>query len=135
MKTIPTIQKFMTTFPHTIGFDQSLSKARDMMTEYRVRHLPVLKGGQLVGILSDRDLKLVSGFKDVDPEKLTVGEAYTPDPYITSPQAPLHNVALEMAEKKYGCALVADNNKLVGIFTEVDALRALGELLETRLKH
>lgn len=132
-KTIPSIQKYMTVLPHTVGFDQPLKKASEMMSEYKIRHLPVLKGGKLVGILTDRDLKLVMSFRDVDADKTRVDEAYTPDPYVTTPNAKLNEVVAHMAEKKYGCALIADNNKLVGIFTEIDAYKALSELLQTRL--
>ena len=135
MKAIPTIQKYMTTIPHTIGADQSLTKAEKMMSQYQIRHLPVLDGGKLVGVLSDRDVRLVESFKDVDPDQVTVEEAFTPEPYITTPNASLSAVCAEMAAHKYGCVLVVDNNKLVGIFTWVDALKAFDELLETRLKH
>lgn len=135
MKSVPTIQKYMTMIPHTIGADQTLAKAEKMMNEFHIRHLPVLQDGELVGILSDRDIKLVESFKDVDPEKVKVDEAYTPDPYITSPSANLEEVCAEMATHRYGCVLVCDNKKLVGIFTWVDALKALNKLLATRLKH
>lgn len=134
MKAIPNISKYMTTLPHTIGADQSLAKAEKMMTDLRVRHLPVLDGGKLVGIVSDRDLKLVESFKDVDPTKINVAEAYSPDPYIAAPSSSLADVCAEMAAHKYGCALVCDNHKLVGIFTWVDALNAFNDLLSTRLK-
>lgn len=135
MKSIPTISKYMTTVPHTIGAEQTLEKAEKMMTEYRIRHLPVLAAGKLVGVLSDRDLKIVESFKDVDPSKVRVDEAYTPQPYMASPQANLSEVCAQMVLHKYGSVLVVDNNKLVGIFTWVDALRAFDELLSTRLKH
>ena len=135
MKAVPDISKFMTTLPHTIGVEQNLSKAEKMMNQYQVRHLPVLKGGELIGILSDRDVHLVESFRDVDPDQVTVEEAYTPEPFIVSPQSSLEDVCAEMTLHKYGCALVCDNKKLVGIFTWVDALNALGELLSTRLKH
>lgn len=135
MKAIPMIQKYMTTVPKSIGFDQTLAQAADFMRTLHLRHLPVLQGGKLVGVLTDRDINLVLSFKDSDPEKLTVEEAYTPDPYFTKPDAPLSDVVTEMAERKIGCALVVDNGKLVGIFTEIDAYKALSELLETRLKH
>lgn len=125
----------MTMVPHTIGVEQTLEKAIHVMNEFRIRHLPVLSGGQLVGILTDRDIKLVESFKDVDPKKVTVDEAFTPDPYITSPHALLNEVCAEMVLHKYGCVLVEDNKKLVGIFTWVDALRAFDELLTTRLKN
>lgn len=135
MKAIPTVQKFMTYVPKSIGFDQTIAQASEFMRKLHLRHLPVLKGGQLVGILTDRDINLVLGFKDVDATTMTVEEAYTPEPYFTSPTAPLNEVVAQMAEKKYGCALVVDNGKLVGIFTETDAYKALAELLETRLKN
>ncbi len=134
MKAIPTVSKYMTTLPHTIGSDQNLIKAEKMMAELRVRHLPVMNGGKLVGILSDRDLRLVESFQDVDPEKVTVEEAYTPEPFIISPTSSLTDVCSEMASKKMGCALVCDRQELVGIFTWVDALNAFSELLTTRLK-
>ncbi len=134
MKSIPTIDKYMTSAPTTIGAEQSLEKASKLMHEHRFRHLPVLKGGQLVGILSDRDIKMVTSLKDVDPEKVTVEEALSSDPFSVSPKATLNDVCSQMAEHKYGSVLVIDNHKLVGIFTWVDALYAFQELLDTRLK-
>lgn len=135
MKAIPTIEKYMTTAPYTIGSDQTLAKAETMMNEHRIRHLPVLDGGKLVGILSDRDLKMVESFKDVDAEKVKISEAYQDEIYMVSPKAPLSEVCAEMSLHKYGSVLVMDNHKLVGIFTWVDALRAFNELLNTRLNH
>lgn len=134
MKAIPAIDKYMTSAPITIGAEQSLEKAAKLMHEHRIRHLPVLKGGQLVGILSDRDIKMVTSLKDVDPTKVLVDEALTSDPFTVSPKAALNEVCAQMAEHKYGSVLVLDNHKLVGIFTWVDALYAFQELLDTRLK-
>lgn len=135
MKAIPHVQKYMTYAPKTIGSEQTIAQAHEVMRKLHLRHLPVLKGGQLVGILTDRDINLVLGFKDVDATTLKIEEAYTPEPYFTTPDTPLNEVVMHMAEKKYGCALVIDNKKLVGIFTEIDAYRALSDLLETRLKN
>ena len=134
MKAIPTVQKFMTYVPKSIGYDQSIAQASEFMRKLHLRHLPVLKGGILVGILTDRDINLVMSFKDAEASTMKVEQAYTPDPYFVSPHAPLNEVVAYMADKKIGCALVVDNDKLVGIFTEVDAYKALAELLETRLK-
>jgi acetoin utilization protein AcuB len=134
MKAIPKLAKYMTTTPHTIGADQSLAKASSLMSKFQIRHLPVLEGGKLVGILTDRDVQLVETFRDVDPETVTVDEAYSPDPYIASPESSLSEVCEKMASHKYGCALVCDNHKLVGVFTWIDALQAMNELLSTRLK-
>lgn len=130
MKPILTVQKFMTFMPRTIGFDQSLASAQEVMNKLHVRHLPVIKGGQLVGIISDRDIDFILRFRDVDPESITVEDAYTAEPYFTDPDAPLKDVVTKMAEHKYGSALVVENGKVVGIFTASDAYRALAALLD-----
>ncbi len=134
-KAIPQVSKYMTVMPHTIGFDQPIEKALMMMKEYKIRHLPVLNSGSLVGIITERDIQLLMSFPDVDKKKCTVEDAYTPDPYQTKPEAHLDAVCEEMAAHKYGCALVVDNKKLVGIFTWVDALTAMSHLMATRLKN
>ena len=132
-KPIPTIQKFMTTSPHSIGKDQTLAKAHEMMKAHQIRHLPVLEAGRLVGLLTSRDVALVETFRDVDPKKVTVEDAMSTEVYAVAPTAPLNEVASEMAEKKYGSAVVLQNGHVVGIFTTVDVCRALAELLSTRL--
>ena len=132
-KPIPTVQKYMTTQPHSIGEDQTMEAAHRMMREHRFRHLPVLTGGRLVGVLSDRDLNLIETLRDVDPSKVTVEEAMTSSPYTVAPDSPLDEVVAMMAEHKYGCAVVMQNQHLVGIFTTVDACRAFAELLHGRL--
>lgn len=132
-KPIPTIQKYMTTQPHSIGQDQPMAVAHTMMRDLKIRHLPVLNGGRLVGLLSDRDLNLIETLRDVDPNKVTVEDAMTSNPYFVAPDALLDDVVGEMAEHKYGCAVVMSANQLVGIFTTVDACRSFAELLHTRL--
>jgi acetoin utilization protein AcuB len=132
-KPIPMIQKHMTTSPHSIGVDQVLAKAHAMMREHNIRHLPVLTGGKLVGLLTDRDLALVESLKGVDPKMVTVEEAMSGVVYAVSPETPLDEVVETMAEHKYGSAVVMQNGKVVGIFTTVDVCRSLAELLHTRL--
>ena len=132
-KAIPTVQKYMSFAPHTIGQEQTLATAHNMMREHRIRHLPVLEGGRLVGLISQRDLALVESLKDVDPKAVVVEEAMSQQDYHVSPEAPLDEVASEMAEHKYGAAVVMNNGKVVGMFTCVDALSAFAELLRSRL--
>ena len=138
MKQLPKIEKVMTPMPHTIGLKIKLSRAIEMMKENRFRHLPVQDEGRLVGVLTDRDIKLASSFvhDGGDAEKLTVEDVMTPDPYTTTPEAPLDQVASEMAEHKYGCAIVQQKNgKVVGIFTAVDALQVLATVLRENYRH
>src|SRR4051794_4206584 len=104
MKSVPQIQKYMTAMPHTIGKDIPIGKALEMMREYRIRHLPVQDGGELVGLITDRDVKLASSFQQ--SASLVAEDVMTPEPYTATPEAPLDQVVFEMAEHKYGCAVV-----------------------------
>lgn len=123
------ISNFMTPQPHSIGNDQTIAHAKEVMRDLGVRHLPVLKGGKIIGILSDRDINLVLTFESPEAAQMKVEEACTEMPYSVEPNTPLKVVATTMAEKKIGSALVVENNKLVGIFTDVDAMRVLSSLL------
>ena len=126
-----TIRKYMTRAPHTIGQEQTLDVAHNVMRQHGIRHLPVLEGGKLVGLLSQRDLHLIETLRDVDPATTTVDEAMTTDVYITGPDATLDEVASQMAEHKYGSAVIVERGKVVGMFTTVDALHALTLLAST----
>lgn len=133
MKQIPRVEKYMTAMPHMIGRTVPVEKAIDTMRNYRFRHLPVLDRGKLVGVVSERDISLATSFATAD--RLTVDDIMTADPYVVTPQTPLDLVVLEMAEHKYGCAIVAqENGKVVGIFTAVDGLRVLSEVLHQNYK-
>jgi acetoin utilization protein AcuB len=134
MKSVPTISRYMTMAPHSIGADQSLATARDFMKHHGIRHLPVLAAGKLVGILSDRDIKTALGFQGVNPIITRVEEIALEDAYTVSTTAKLDEVAATMADKRIGSALVVDNQHLVGIFTATDAMKALADLLRTRLQ-
>lgn len=123
------IRDFMTSAPVTIGRAQRLSDAARRMHEHHIRHLPVLEGGFLFGIVSERDIDLVEALPDVDPDEVTVEEAMTQDPYTVRGDTPVREVAAAMAEHKYGTAVVMEEGRVAGIFTTVDALRLLAELL------
>jgi len=132
-KSIPAIQKFMTTTPHSIGADQTLAQAHAVMREHRIRHLPVLVGGKLVGMVTDRDLRFIETLRDVDPAKVTVEDAMVTDVYSVDPETPVDEVVREMAQHKYGSVVVMQNQKVVGIFTTVDVCTAFADMLHTRL--
>jgi acetoin utilization protein AcuB len=117
----------MTRTPHTIGAEQTLKVARQLMSEHRVRHLPVLHGGALVGMLSEREVQSLEALPG--SSLLTVEEAMVPDAYVTPADAPLKTVAGEMAKRRLGSALVVDGTTVIGVFTAVDAFRALADAL------
>lgn len=134
MKAIPSIQKYMTAAPQTIGDDQTLASAQRLMKDLDVRHLPVLHGGELVGIITDRDLAVATAIVGADPREMKLSDIAGGEVYTVSPDAPLDQVASTMARSKFGSAVVVHNGKPVGIFTTVDACRALAEVFDTRLR-
>src|SRR5689334_16629438 len=104
MKTIPQIQKYMTSMPYSIGRDVSIQAAQSVMQEHRIRHLPVLDQGRLLGIVTDRDLKLAASLNS--KWEWTCEDVMSSEPYLVGPEASLHSVLQEMAERKLGFALV-----------------------------
>ena len=126
----PAIDAFMTRRVQTIGLKSRLSEAHRLMNDNAIRHLPVLEGGRLVGMLSQRDLHLIETLKGVDPQEVNVEEAMTQDVYTVAPGTSLAEVARTMAAHKYGSVLVVRGNELEGIFTTIDALQALETVLK-----
>ena len=125
----PVVRQYMTPAPLTIGPMQSLASARQLMLEQGVRHLPVLDGGRLAGLLSERDLLLVESMPTVHPASVKVEEAMAQDVFAVGPDEPVADVAGTMVDRKIGSAVVIDDQRVIGVFTTVDALQALRELL------
>jgi acetoin utilization protein AcuB len=123
---------YMTIGPHSIGRDRPLSHAHKLMKTHRIRHLPVLDGGALVGVITERDLNLFDALRDGDLTELTVEDAMSLSVYAVAPETPLEEVVSTMADHKYGCAVVLQAGHVVGIFTTVDVCRALAWLLCSR---
>ena len=126
---IPTVEQYMTRAPHSIGAEQSLEEAERRMTHFGVRHLPVLHGGDVVGILSERDIALVEALPGTDSRAILVSDAMSADPYTVPSNAPLDAVAEEMANNRWGTAIVAEGERLIGLFTTTDGLRALAHFI------
>lgn len=134
-KTVPEIQRFMSSSPITINAELDLVHAKEFMQKNQIRHLPVLRHGNIVGIISEKDIDLIQSFKDIDLKKEKVSDAMTPEPYIVTADAHLDEVCQQMARYKYGSVLVQNNDKkLVGIFTWIDALNAMNEVLNSDIK-
>lgn len=121
------ISEYMTPLPHTIGSEQTITFAQQLMEKHGIRHLPVLHGGELYGIVSDRDLGMIAGLNEVDPDTTTVEESMTQEAYTVSKDTPLISVLKQMLEHKYGSVIVVEGTKLVGIFTTHDSLKLLVE--------
>lgn len=121
------IAKYMSAGPHTIGREQSLAAAKELMNRSHVRHLPVLHGGKLVGVISERELAVIEALPG--SKSLSVEDAMVPDVYTIAEDASLETVAADMARLKLGSAVVVKGDDVVGVFTAVDGLRALADVL------
>lgn len=124
------VQDYMTASPHSIGASLSLSDAANMMKAYKIRHLPVLDGNALVGMVSDRDIQMVKSMEGVDADDVPIEEAMSQAPYTISATTPLEVVARHMAKHKLGSAVIVNaNQKVIGVFTVTDGMRALADML------
>jgi acetoin utilization protein AcuB len=129
---IPTIRKHITICPHTIAEDAMLSVAQGVMRSREIRHLPVVRDGRLVGLLSDRDIAVIEALEGVDPRAVPVRIAMHTNVYTASPDAPLDEVLIEMAERKVGSCVVVLGAEVVGILTTVDVCRGFVRHLQGR---
>lgn len=127
-----TIGQYMTPVPHSIGLQQPVSRALEFMRQHQVRHLPVLNGGQLVGILSEHDIIVLQGRLEGQQvglnEDLTVEDVMSPEPYAVPATESLAQVLRTMAERRIGSVVVIQNGRVVGIYTSTDAVQALAKL-------
>lgn len=122
------VDEFTSPSPITVTSDTSAAEVIRVLQENSIRHVPVLKDGVPVGIISERDLRVLGTFKELS--LVTAAEIVVNEPYSVSPDTPLDQVVFEMSSRKIGSALVQDEKgQVVGIFTNTDALNALVELL------
>lgn len=119
----------MTRQPWTIQARSSLSDAHELMRLHGIRHLPVVENGKLVGLVSDRDLRLyesVGGARS-EPVRGAMSESVFS---VTATEA-IDEVVRVMGKRKYGSAVViAKDGGVEGIFTAIDACSALVEVLD-----
>ena len=109
-------------------------EALALCRERRIRHLPVLEDGRLVGIVSDRDLRSATPALG-DPERaealgrIVVSEIMAGDVTTARPEDPIEEAANAMREKKIGCLPVVEDENLVGIISSSDVMEALVYLM------
>jgi len=124
-----TVQNFMSSLPWTIGVEQPLKKALEIMQEHQIRHLPVLQGKKLVGILTERDIAVARSFQG--SAELRVEGVMMPMTYAVPPQTALEEVCEHMAQHKLGSTVIlSPEGSVIGIFTAQDGLRALSEIIK-----
>jgi CBS domain-containing protein len=102
------------------------------MAAHQIHHIPVQQDGGVVGIVSERDLdQLLHRFlPETDKARIRARDVMDADPYIAGFDTPLNEVALEMAKRHIGSAIVVHHEKLAGILSANDICRILAEVLE-----
>lgn len=129
-----TVRDIMTSDPHILEAGDVLDLADDLMTMARIRHIPVLERGKVVGVLSQRDLfysALVKamGFgqrEQKDLMKTIRAREVMSQPVVTiAPDVSVKEAARLMAENKIGCLPVVEGQRFIGLVTETDMLRHL----------
>jgi acetoin utilization protein AcuB len=131
------VSDWMTKKVFTVSPDSSISDAVKLTKEKGIKHLPVVKGDKIKGLLSDRDIK------EYVPSKATIFDVYELHYYLvkmkvksvmktnivtTSPDTPVEEAALIMLDKNIGCLPVTDRNKLVGIISDRDLFQVLVDI-------
>jgi acetoin utilization protein AcuB len=116
----------------TLGPEASVAQAWALCREHRIRHIPIVEGGRLVGLVSDRDLRDASPPRGVGGEEAVFGWAsmrdiMTTDLVTIHPLDTIEHAAREIYERKIGCLPVVADGELVGIITSSDMMRALIE--------
>jgi CBS domain-containing protein len=131
-----TVRDIMTRDPIILGRNDTLDLAEDIMNLRRIRHMPVVDEGSIVGIVSQRDLfrsALVTalGFgrktQTAVIKTIKIKEIMTEHVITISPDASVKEAARVMIDKKIGCLPVIDGENLVGLLTETDILRYFAE--------
>ncbi|MFW6067531.1 MAG: CBS domain-containing protein [Myxococcota bacterium] len=125
------VRDVMTADPVTLEEDEDLDLASQLMSLARIRHLPVVKEGRVVGIVSERDLlrAQASRLDEGSAEErqamnrwVKAGWVMTRGVQQVEPEMPLLEAARLMRTHKYGCLPVVEQGRLVGILTEADFL-------------
>ena len=118
----------------TLGPDASAAEAWGICQELQIRHLPIVEGGRLVGLVSDRDLRDISPPRGSGGERDTLGwvrlrDIMSTDLVTIGPLDTIEHAAREIYDRKIGCLPVVADGELVGIITSSDMMRALIELV------
>ena len=123
---------------YTVEPDAKLDEVYRVMQAMGIRHLPVVEGRCLVGILSDRDVLLWSsrrGDRDVVVPSVSVGDVMTRDVIVVHEMAPIETVVAKLLDHQIDCLPVLKDEELVGIVTTSDLLELLCHSEAPKVKH
>ncbi|MDQ4106709.1 MAG: CBS and ACT domain-containing protein [Actinomycetota bacterium] len=124
------VEDSMTREVVTLGPQTTAEEALGLSRQRRIRHFPVVEDGELVGIVSDRDLRSATPVLG-DPgraaalKEIRVSQVMTREPVTADPRDPVEVAANVMRERRIGCLPVVEGGRLVGIITSSDVMEAL----------
>jgi CBS domain-containing protein len=119
--------EIMSPYPTTVEVTDSLAQALGKLEDRGIRHLPVLRDGEVVGVISDRDLLESTGWmwnEERGKAPVIVEDVLRGEPFTVTPDEPVASLAAKLVEWNVGCAPVVEDGRLLGIATEIDILRA-----------
>jgi acetoin utilization protein AcuB len=122
------VEEYTTPNPVTALETAHVEELERLMKEHGIRHLPIVRGSAVVGIVSERDLKVVTGLQLAEKLSVRAADIMARDPVSVDANSTIDGVALEMSSRKIGSVLVTEGDQLLGIFTVTDALNALIEI-------
>ncbi len=134
-----TVAEIMTREPHSLGPDDSLASARQMMAEHHIRHIPVVSDdGGLIGLVSQRDVLAAEdstvlnaeGGADSRDQYVAISAIMTAPVQTVEENAGLRGTAIHLQNNKLGCLPVLNEGRLVGIVTDSDFVAIAINLME-----
>ncbi|MCE9670449.1 CBS domain-containing protein [Myxococcus stipitatus] len=126
------VGELMTREVVTVKETQNLGKADELLKLHRIRHLPVVRQGKLVGLITHRDLLRAAATHAADPaaQPLWAADIMTRDVTTVTPDTPLRKAVELLLNHKFGCLPVVDaDGALLGILTEADLVRYARQLI------
>ncbi len=126
------IRELMSRDVHTVTKDQEINEAIALLQKHRIRHIPVVQGERIVGMLSRTDINRLSFGALFDTEAqadegildmLSISQVMTGHPRTVGPDQPLRRVAEIFSEEEYHALPVVEGDRLVGIVTTTDLIR------------
>jgi len=124
----PIVQQHMTRLPLEIERIDNVANAKRLMELFGIRHVPVMSGLNLLGVVSQKDILNATIRLGGNVDDLPIGEICHRDVLKVSPLTPIDEVATQMLHRGVGSALVVDGEYVVGIFTSSDALKTIASL-------
>ncbi len=130
-----TVSKIMATDVVALDRNASLGSAKNIMDRRRLRHFPVVENGNVVGVVSQRDVFRASlasmlGYNERTEkaflDNLSIKGIMSDPPITVTADTRISEAARLMVEKKVGCLPVVDGNRLIGLVTDTDFLKVLG---------